>query len=378
MQCFQSAKTEQGFTLPSATLVSLQRALHVRTVTVPSDEALCIATLMALDQKQVTINTSHEDRMKALWKMIMESNNGISARLLFHLEDTLDEPGWRWALRSFLPASLEKPFLEIDPRVMRFGADGSSFGSKKYDAAILTPRGLKVRMPGFRVRPICHVGIDQLHAWDDMLNPVEDEVLVWHDAQNKWYRVNDHYRANKLAVWTDEERRAHDRAVVKPICRSIDTGKCVLMVDQTIRQGEMFLACMGQMVDGTEDEGQEPTIFMHRERTVIMSSMTSDESHLYSTIQNLARKAALHPLTQELTVLDSGDEEAVKAKQKEIEKMMKTSLKEAFESEPDLDRLFYERFGERLDDLWWILIPKLFSHHVVIEDLAEDQVWVVD
>lgn len=378
MQCFQSAKTEQGHTLPSATLVSLQRALHFRTVTVPSDEALCIATLMALDQKQVTINASHQDRMKALWKMIMESNSGISARLLFHLEDTLDEPGWRWAPRSFLPASLEMAFLEIDHRVMRFGADGSSFGAKKYDAAILTPRGLKVQMPGFRVRPLCHVGIDQLHPWDDMLNPVEDEVLAWYEGQNKWYRVNDHYRANMLPVWTADERRAHDRTAGKPICTSIDTGKCVLMVDQTIRSGDMFLACMGQLVNGAEDDGQEQTIFMHRERTVIMSSMTSDESHLYSTIQNLARKAALHPLTHELTALDPDDKEAVKAKQKEIENMMKISLKDAFESEPDLDRLFYERFGERLDDLWWIRIPKLFSHHIVIEDLAEDQVWVVD
>lgn len=377
MQCFQSSKTEQGLTLPAATLATLQRALHFRTVTVPSDEALCVATLMALDQKQVAINANHEDRMKALWKMIMESSSDVSARLLFYLEDTLDEPGWRWAPRTFLPSSLSRAFLEIEPRMMKFTSDGSSFGREKYDPAILTPRGIKVTVPGFRVRAVCHDGTDQLHPWDDMLNPVEDEVLVWHEGRDRWYRLNDHYRSNMISVWNPEERRAHDRGEPNPICTSIDTGKAVFMVDQDSVYGDTFLICMGQMVDGAEDE-DESTIFMRRERAVIMSHLTSDESQLYSTIKGLAEKAALHPLTKELTAIDPDDKEAIKAKQKEVEKMMRASLKDRFDGDSDLDRLFYERFGERLDDLWWLLMPKLFSHNIVLEDLPEDQVWVVD
>ena len=53
----------------------LDRALSHRNTTVPSDEALCIATLMNLDIDRV-LGMSGEDRMVQIWDLITEKNKG--------------------------------------------------------------------------------------------------------------------------------------------------------------------------------------------------------------------------------------------------------------------------------------------------------------
>ena len=48
----------------------LDRALNDRTVTVPSDEPLCIMTLLSLDSKPIVTVDTAEDRMQQVWKQI--------------------------------------------------------------------------------------------------------------------------------------------------------------------------------------------------------------------------------------------------------------------------------------------------------------------
>ncbi len=77
-------------------LVHLQHALDFRTVTVPSDEVICIANLLQLDISYVLQATDSragiaQARMANVGGLIAPSNNGgLPASMVLLADDTLD------------------------------------------------------------------------------------------------------------------------------------------------------------------------------------------------------------------------------------------------------------------------------------------------
>ena len=88
------------------------RGLLYRCVTVPSDEPLIIATLLALSLGPI-LASEHAERINVLWRIIGTSPCGINKHILFLMGPRIHERGLRWAPRSLLPAgfriSVAKP-----------------------------------------------------------------------------------------------------------------------------------------------------------------------------------------------------------------------------------------------------------------------------
>ena len=80
----------------------LREALCFRSVSVPTDEALCFCCLAGLDMKIVaSVAASATLRMKTFWSSLQTVPSGL---VFSKCAQKLDEPGFRWALLTFMGA----------------------------------------------------------------------------------------------------------------------------------------------------------------------------------------------------------------------------------------------------------------------------------
>jgi hypothetical protein len=93
---------------PGPGLHSLNAALQYRSVSVPSDEPLCIACLMSLPLAALLgSDVNKDDRMPMLWKLIAEKEGGIPSSIIFFEDTGLNARGWRWAPASLLTTKIQ-------------------------------------------------------------------------------------------------------------------------------------------------------------------------------------------------------------------------------------------------------------------------------
>ncbi|POR38277.1 Uncharacterized protein TPAR_01537 [Tolypocladium paradoxum] len=368
-------------------LVFLQRALHYRTVSVASDEPLCIATLMALDTGYIAAAPDAENRMVRAWELLSRANGGVPVRVVFFAEETLDVPGWRWAPRSLLGSSVSDPVMGIDERTVRFAKQDISQHEHDNEyplsVGIPTPLGLKVRLPGCRLVPKSHIQGLPLHPWPDLINPVEDQLLL-RDEAGRWVRIFDWYRSRKIPVWTREERLAYDKRMDGPLCRSIDTGNCALIYDVPSTLDQTRACCMVQAEEVREGEaaldprGEEMPLRARRERTVMISQLGEVEAGFMDTMRALACRIAADEVTQHLLSIKDRSSEAWNDGSAKVCTRMKEVVKESWAAHPEMEKAGRESFGPDLEEYIWVMIPKLLSHDVTMAELPSGQMWFVD
>jgi hypothetical protein len=109
-------------------LYKIHSALQHRSMSVATDEPLCLGCLVGLDMDKILEAEPHE-RMVAFWSMFP----GIPRVLLFWQNETLQQPGFRWA---------PKTFLGVESSV------GSEAGEANVPTTTLTGRGLQTRCLG--------------------------------------------------------------------------------------------------------------------------------------------------------------------------------------------------------------------------------------
>jgi hypothetical protein len=97
VQCFEDIRALVWNDMSRPNLVALMHALKIRSTSVASDEALCLAALMKVDLAQV-IKAPEEQRMRTFWSLVKEAPQWI----IFYTGVKLQDPGYRWAPRSFL------------------------------------------------------------------------------------------------------------------------------------------------------------------------------------------------------------------------------------------------------------------------------------
>lgn len=83
-------------------IYSLQHGVGERSVTVPSDEALCLCTCLKLDQNPVLRNDGRTSRMAAFWSELARHGHIIPRKIIFFHGARLPIPGFRWAPASLL------------------------------------------------------------------------------------------------------------------------------------------------------------------------------------------------------------------------------------------------------------------------------------
>ncbi|KAJ4377263.1 hypothetical protein N0V83_000087 [Neocucurbitaria cava] len=147
----------EGF-LEVPVLGKLLAALRNRSVTVATDEPICIANLLEIDVKDIYEGEQRAPTMEDIWRRI----DAIPADILFASCPRLCKPGLRWAPRSFLNAHI--PI-------------GAEFGKSRYGT--LVTNGLKVTLPSLMLSgPLpngayhTHVVCKQSDGTDDIGNEV--------------------------------------------------------------------------------------------------------------------------------------------------------------------------------------------------------------
>ncbi|KAG5973860.1 hypothetical protein E4U55_000231 [Claviceps digitariae] len=385
-----SPKTGPENTLvwPQPSLSTLQRALHFRTVSVASDEPLCISTLMNLDTMYIASATTAEERMARVWEKLAQDQGGISARVLFYLDDKINMPGWRWAPKSLLASSTDDSVLSLDERAMRFHIEHTQ------DLGVPTSLGLKITLPGYRLIPASILPGLPLHPWPEVIKPSEDQILLQNEETGQWFRIIDWYRAKKLPTWTRQESLAFDKREESPLCKAIDTGRCGILVDETLAMEDSTrIGCLLQVEEISRGEtttlvghttvSNEPSIPLRarRDRSVIMSRLTVAERQMMSMIQHLAEVVAQNESTAAFLEVQKGFKPGStewKTAEEEVRQNMKQVMREAWLEHPDvLQQTMKDTVGEGMDDYAWVFIPKLFSHKIAMKELTE-QVWIID
>lgn len=423
-------------------LISLQRTLHFRTVSVPADEPICIATLLSFNQQdqEVVIAASkregHDAAMARMWEVVARSlfNGRLPAAMLFSADATLDVPGWRWAPRSLLGANAgaAEGVMDLNTRMMRFHlpqqdvptnppeteteteqqpeapttastqnngtattpATLTTDSSKRrtrtaphHQLGIPTPLGLRVQLPGFLLHVSPLLPHMPLQPWEGTFNPPsEDFVFVRQPATGQWLRVMDLHRARRSGLEVDDKNSAEDGASPPhqpppPLNESIRSGNCAILYEpNTAQRGGGILYClMVQLEPGQGSPGAEE-LRVRRCRMVLVDVASAGYALLAETLRGLALEVAAHEATRRLLeALEGGvDGEERKGAVEVVRGVMKELMGKKCATEPAFAKAVGDCIGFGLEQFMWAQIPVRFSHDVVAEVCAETQVWVVD
>lgn len=181
-----------------AEVKNVARGLAYRSLTVPSDEPLIIATLLALKIGRI-LACKPGKRMRLLWQMIATSASGIHKDILFHTAPRLQSIGFRWAPRSLL--------LQ-DNLHFAFPVPGE----EENRAFLHTKRkGLVAELAGIRItiaKPAD--GVPEMYAGYQSL-PKDDQQryrLLMRDHHGCWYLLSNRRDINSVRVPDLEETHA--------------------------------------------------------------------------------------------------------------------------------------------------------------------------
>lgn len=178
-----------------ALLQVLDKSFHYRSVTVESDEPLCITTLLSLDLTKIVKIEDHMERMREVWIMVSEKLGGIPANVVIHENLVLPFPGFRWAPRTLLYAPQSIFEFEVGYKDNRWGAE--QLGG-------LTSKGLRVRFPGFLIRPNPRPEGLKLHPWAGFKR-INEYMIYFKGDDDRWYAIHDGYRSRVINHQSEAE-----------------------------------------------------------------------------------------------------------------------------------------------------------------------------
>ena len=181
LQTFAALFLNQSSEDQGAPMKDIMQGLSYRSVTVPSDEPLIIATLLALDLSPILASEPAE-RMNTLWRIIGTSPSGIDKQILFHMGPKIHERGLRWAPQSLL-------FKDSHFVIPRPG----EHENRGFLATNCSATGLMVELAGFRIsiaQPAKGLP-KQLAGFDSKPRNHDDRHrFLLKDWQGRWYSLN--------------------------------------------------------------------------------------------------------------------------------------------------------------------------------------------
>jgi hypothetical protein len=174
-------------------LANLSRELSFRSVSVPSDEALCMTTLMgfdlsivatigsdsmALQQSQSQGDYVQISRMKKFWELMATKHGVPYSFVMNEASPSIDCYGYRWAPLSVLKLS---------------GENSLNYMSSDMRPALLHPNlGLQVQLPGFRIRPKSYKAsriANHGPYWQKVLKIPQLRYVFRHAASGRWFNI---------------------------------------------------------------------------------------------------------------------------------------------------------------------------------------------
>jgi hypothetical protein len=358
----------------------LDTALQHRSVTVPSDEAICAATLMKVELEYVLEDEDQKNRMARFWERVAR-DIGIPAKIIFFEDNRLHLPGWGWAPLSLL-SSTSDPMLDSSVRTVRW--TGAQIGK------LSEKHGLRVQFPGFLLSP--KTPRVPLPPWHGSIRMPESHVYFQGTENGQWHRLANAFRAHHLSRWTDAELKEYDEKYVSPLSQAVQEGGWAVILhelwENTRRTiGVMHVAqrvgVLVKIIDSIDEPGfTKPSHRVHLRASVptqvILSSVNEYELLILETVKRLAEELRSEAITK--TLLDILDRESQEYKQawESVKHRMKELMNGALETQKGLKEATYSMMGENREQHMWVLIAGWFAHDNAGKPLADDQVWYVD
>ena len=373
-------------------LALLDRALSYRNTTVPSDEPLCIATLMDLDIDRI-LPLCGEERMATVWDLIAEKNEGgLPSRMVFLEGPKLEKKGYHWAPSTLLPSS---------ERLYNFQT--RALGWKAAPRGTLTPEGLLAPYSGLRLRPLKHLTPktpaaatlfpsghqDTAKAPDHNHNPwaaliqVPDTRLIFRDMSTQiWYQLSTGVLGHALTAG-----QTPSSITRLPLSAMVARKDFALILHEGISSPKHQLPLEGEYQQGriaiiSEENG---VLYAKLGEFMILAPLSAaqreDDVMVYEAAARMVDEViawetsdAFDRMRVEETLEPNGEEAVQKLKAK-----IKEVTSHAVATDPVLAEAVVRVLGAggHAESLW-VIVANWFGHVAEGEVVKEGQMWCVD
>jgi hypothetical protein len=363
-RCFRTG--ERGTTTD---LRHLFMAVSHRAVTVPSDEPLCLATLMGLDAAAIAQVAGQQERMARFWEMWASKYGGIVSSLILYDGETIDMPGWRWAPRNLV--SYPSPPGRDESMLSMHVVFGQEIRGKPHIArGFPTPWGFKVALPGYRLVLRRRLGDLPLDLWDGVAIECEVFIPVRHE-DDRW----------SFMMITDDTEQRPRRPLFKPMHHALMSGQCAIITYDPASTKDGGLHRLVKQ-DGSPGSGkwvQDEPLRVRRDHIVVLQYVEAPLQKALSVLSKLAEEVAADEATTallQLRVKGGLDREDAFIR---VRRRMAQGMRELLDKHYDAGiRATLEDLGVDGEENYWKLIPRLFSYDVLAEGLPDNQIWYVD
>ncbi|KAI6874735.1 hypothetical protein KC323_g601 [Hortaea werneckii] len=155
-------------------LVDVHMAFRNRSVSVPSDEALCLCTCLAIDQTLV-VQATTDQRLAAFWSAMRHAGRRVPNSLLFFNGPRHAQEGLRWAPISFL------------------GSTSSWSGLRKAnftdEVAHISSEGLLVYLPAIEISVSQVLSTAEERAWAKVMPDLVNVFFARDTASGDWFML---------------------------------------------------------------------------------------------------------------------------------------------------------------------------------------------
>ncbi|KAI6840569.1 hypothetical protein KC342_g2797 [Hortaea werneckii] len=155
-------------------LVDVHMAFRNRSVSVASDEALCLCTCLAIDQTLV-VQALNDQRLAAFWSTMRHAGRTVPSSLLFFHGPRHSQEGLRWAPISFLGSS--------------FSWSGLRKAKFTDEVAHISSRGLLVYLPAIEISASQVRSIGEERAWAKIMPDLANVFFARETASGEWFML---------------------------------------------------------------------------------------------------------------------------------------------------------------------------------------------
>ncbi|QIW98933.1 hypothetical protein AMS68_004451 [Peltaster fructicola] len=334
-------------------IARLHSAIRRRSVSVASDEPLCLATFLRLNQGDVA-QAPESERMKVFWEIYGAAHRGLTRHVIFFTGPRLTTPGFRWSPSTFM-AAVHFWALAVNKDIDDF--------------ATIHPRGLKAKFPAFELL------VPQLQSeadgryWDGIFQlPVP--VYYVRRAERDWY----------LLLLLPRSERAPDITIRNIL--QCNRGRHVILSRFDLEQSVVTDTCEVLVVTVPEDvSGEEPTV--HACETAHLSKAPPSQSLVLEAAWQLSQDVQLQVL---LRLGDKApDEVPVRADDDLLKKLPNAVVLHLQEIASDavqddqLAKLLQGNTEKKRDELMgWIVYLASGSYALVQRSWDASKVWCID
>ena len=366
-------------------LATLDQSLHFRSVSVPTDEPLCIGTLLSLNLRDILDVKEKSDRMQKVWELVAAKLGGFPMQVIFFQEPGIGVNGWRWAPQSLLAWSSGNHEL-VNTRVLKW--NDKRLGK-------ITDQGLRVQYAGYRIKIASETGEARPQLWPGFPRLPEFHISFRVSDTGEWYRIFDQTYGLLNQTWTEEERKAHNKLELYPLHDIAETGDAGLLFNSSMNtMYGMHDALFGTIVTDHASASLEEGLAVRTGQTVIVSRAGSQNAYVYDTLRRLAINLRTDDLatkhkeiyrrvaeechgSPDLLKTATENSKELQASIKHIREKMKRMVEEVAATDDKFVKAV-EESGEAALDSVWVWLYDFVAHDYVGEKRGPEQVWFVD